>query len=101
MTVDRTHAAGGGFGARTTPGASSVPDGSVGAVGTEAATLKIAIIGPSRPAGDSAAEHTTSLANHLAEAGYEVSLVTWVGLTPSGPKPARGTEPSGLPDGRT
>ncbi|MEO7132117.1 MAG: glycosyltransferase, partial [Dermatophilaceae bacterium] len=57
------------------------------------------IIGPSRPAGDSAAEHTTSLAHHLAEAGYEVSLVTWVGLAPSGPKPARGTEPSDLPDG--
>lgn len=50
---------------------------------TGGAALRLAIIGPGQSRTDPAA-HTTSLAHHLAQAGHDVTLVTW-----SSPFPGR------------
>ena len=41
------------------------------------AALKLAIVGPSRPDQGSVAAHTTVLAHRLAQAGHDVTLVSW------------------------
>ncbi|HEY8822945.1 MAG TPA: glycosyltransferase, partial [Dermatophilaceae bacterium] len=48
------------------------------------AALKLAIIGPSHLSRTDVAAHTTTLAHHLAQAGHDVTLVTW-----SSPFPGR------------
>ena len=48
-----------------------------GAEGAGGAALKLAIIGPSHPYQRGVAAHTTTLAHHLAEAGHDVTLVSW------------------------
>ena len=52
--------------------ADSVADGVGGAA------LKLAIIGPSHPHETGMAAHTATLAHHLAQAGHDVTLVSWV-----------------------
>ena len=42
------------------------------------AALKLAIIGPSHPHETGVAAHTTTLAHHLAQAGHDVTLVSWL-----------------------
>ena len=39
--------------------------------------LKLAIVGPAHPDKGDVAAHTTSLAHHLAQAGHDVTLVSW------------------------
>jgi hypothetical protein len=54
------------------------PDPAVGGVdGVGGAALKLAIIGPSHPGESGVAAHTTTLAHHLAQAGHDVTLVSW------------------------
>ena len=47
------------------------------------AALKLAIIGPGHRVTTDAAAHTTTLAHHLAQAGHDVTLVTWSSSFPS------------------
>jgi hypothetical protein len=51
--------------------------------GVGAAALKLAIIGPSHPQQPGVAAHTTTLARHLAQAGHDVTLVSWSHPFPS------------------
>ena len=48
-----------------------------GSAGSGGSALKLAIVGPSRPDQGEVAEHTTALAHHLAQAGHDVTLVSW------------------------
>lgn len=47
------------------------------------ASLKIAIVGPSHPYKGGVAAHTTTLAHELADAGHDVTLVSWSHLYPA------------------
>ena len=53
------------------------------AVSTGSAALRIAIVGPTHPHKGGVAAHTTMLAHHLADAGHDVTLVSWAHLYPS------------------
>src|SRR3954453_2419279 len=53
-------------------------DGSAGS-----AALRLAIVGPTHPHQGGIAAHTTMLAHHLADAGHDVTLVSWAHLHPS------------------
>ncbi|MHB8188112.1 MAG: glycosyltransferase family 4 protein [Dermatophilaceae bacterium] len=48
-----------------------------GSAGVGGSALKLAIVGPSRPDKGDVAAHTTALAHHLAQAGHDVTLVSW------------------------
>lgn len=56
------------------------------------AALKLAIIGPSHPDQAGVAAHTTTLAHHLAQAGHDVTLVSWSQPFPGSRFLVRGSE---------
>ena len=62
------------------------------------ATLTIALVGPTHPFKGGVAAHTTTLAHELAEAGHEVTLVSWSHLYPSALYPGEQSVPPGSPD---
>src|SRR3954447_1810336 len=67
----------------STAGSAAVPDGGAStrpdpSTGTSA--LRIAIVGPTHPHNGGIAAHTTMLAHHLADAGHDVTLVSWTHL---------------------
>lgn len=63
-------------------------------VGAGGAALKLAIIGPSHLDESGVTAHTTTLAHHLAQAGHEVTLVSWSRPFPGLPSILRGGERS-------
>ena len=65
---------------------------------TPAAALKVAVVGPTHPYKGGVAAHTTSLAHELAEAGHDVTLVSWSHLYPSRLYPGEQAVPGGAPD---
>ena len=62
------------------------------------ASLKVALVGPTHPYKGGVAAHTTTLAQELAEAGHEVTLVSWSHLYPSALYPGEQAVPGGSPD---
>ena len=70
--------------------------------------LKVAVVGPTHPYKGGVAAHTTMLAHHLAEAGHDVTLVSWATSTRPGctrasrpcPVARRTCRPSRGPSGR-
>ena len=60
--------------------------------------LRVAIVGPSHPHKGGVAAHTTMLAHHLADAGHDVTLVSWAHLYPSRLHHADATVPDGVPE---
>lgn len=62
------------------------------------AALKVAVVGPTHPYKGGVAAHTTSLAHELAEAGHDVTLVSWSHLYPSKLYPGEQAVPGGAPD---
>ena len=62
------------------------------------ASLKVALVGPTPPYKGGVAAHTTTLAHELAEAGHEVTLVSWSHLYPSALYPGEQAVPGGSPD---
>ena len=70
----------------------------VGAVAASGASLKVALVGPTHPYKGGVASHTTTLAHELAEAGHEVTLVSWSHLYPSALYPGEQAVPGGSPD---
>lgn len=60
--------------------------------------LKVAVIGPTHPYKGGVAAHTTTLAHQLAEAGHDVTLVSWSHLYPSRLYPGEQAVPGGAPD---
>ena len=65
---------------------------------TGSAALRIAIVGPTHPHKGGVAAHTTMLAHHLADAGHDVTLVSWAHLYPSKLHHADATVPDGVPE---
>ncbi len=65
---------------------------------TGEAALRIAVVGPTHPHKGGIAAHTTMLAHHLADAGHEVTLVSWAHLYPSMLHHADATVPDGVPE---
>jgi hypothetical protein len=55
-----------------------------GPAGAAGSALKLAIVGPSHPDTGDVAAHTTNLAHHLAQAGHDVTLVSWSHPLPGG-----------------
>ncbi|WP_231961007.1 glycosyltransferase family 4 protein [Pedococcus dokdonensis] len=55
-------------------------------------------MGPTHPYKGGVAAHTTSLAHELAEAGHDVTLVSWSHLYPSKLYPGEQAVPGGAPD---
>ncbi|GAB3434314.1 hypothetical protein GCM10027517_02240 [Phycicoccus ginsengisoli] len=62
------------------------------------ASLKVAVVGPTHPYKGGVAAHTTSLAHELADAGHDVTLVSWSHLYPSRLYPGEQSVPGGAPD---
>ena len=62
------------------------------------ASLTVALVGPTHPYKGGVAAHTTTLAHELAEAGHEVTLVSWSHLYPSALYPGEQSVPGGSPD---
>lgn len=62
------------------------------------AALRIAIVGPTHPHKGGVAAHTTMLAHHLADAGHDVTLVSWAHLYPSKLHRPDATVPDGVPE---
>ncbi len=62
------------------------------------AALRVAVVGPSHPFKGGIAAHTTTLAHELAEAGHDVTLVSWSHLYPSFLYPGEQSVPPGPPD---
>jgi glycosyltransferase involved in cell wall biosynthesis/SAM-dependent methyltransferase len=62
------------------------------------AALRVAIVGPSHPYKGGVAAHTTALAHELADAGHDVTLVSWSHLYPSFLYPGEQAVPGGAPD---
>src|SRR5689334_1631358 len=60
--------------------------------------LKVAVVGPTHPYKGGVAAHTTTLAHQLAEAGHDVTLVSWAHLYPSRLYPGEQAVPGGTPD---
>ena len=73
--------------------ASAGPDDSTGS-----AALRLAIVGPTHPHKGGVAAHTTMLAHHLADAGHDVTLVSWAHLYPSKLHHADASVPDGVPE---
>ncbi|WP_377643964.1 glycosyltransferase family 4 protein [Oryzobacter terrae] len=72
--------------------------GSAGHTAEPSAQLSIAIVGPTHPFKGGVAAHTTALAHELAEAGHDVTLVSWSHLYPSALYPGEQAVPGGAPD---
>ncbi len=66
--------------------------------GPSHATLRLAVVGPSHPHKGGVAAHTTTLAHELADAGHDVTLVSWSHLYPSALYPGEQAVPGGAPD---
>ncbi|HEX6917502.1 MAG TPA: glycosyltransferase family 4 protein, partial [Phycicoccus sp.] len=62
------------------------------------AALRVAVVGPTHPFKGGVAAHTTTLAHELAEAGHDVTLVSWSHLYPSFLYPGEQAVPGGAPD---
>ena len=62
------------------------------------ATLRLAIVGPARPDKGAAAAHATALAHRLAQAGHDVTLVSWSHPFPGTSSPAERSTPAGTPE---
>lgn len=62
------------------------------------AALKIAVVGPTHPYKGGVAAHTTMVAHELAEAGHDVTLVSWSHLYPSRLYPGEQAVPGGAAD---
>src|SRR6476660_8186047 len=60
--------------------------------------LKVAVVGPTHPYKGGVAAHTTTLAHELAEAGHDVTLVSWSHLYPARLYPGEQAVPGGAPD---
>lgn len=60
--------------------------------------LRVALVGPTHPFKGGVAAHTTSLAHELADAGHEVTLVSWSHLYPAFLYPGEQAVPGGAPD---
>jgi glycosyltransferase involved in cell wall biosynthesis len=60
--------------------------------------LKVAVVGPTHPYKGGVAAHTTTLAHELAEAGHDVTLVSWSHLYPSKLYPGEQAVPGGAAD---
>jgi glycosyltransferase involved in cell wall biosynthesis/SAM-dependent methyltransferase len=65
---------------------------------SSAASLKIAVVGPTHPYKGGVASHTTMLAHELAETGHDVTLVSWSHLYPSKLYPGEQAVPGGAAD---
>ena len=65
---------------------------------TDPSALKVAVVGPTHPYKGGVAAHTTTLAHHLAEAGHDVTLVSWSHLYPSRLYPGEQAVPGGAAD---
>lgn len=63
-----------------------------------AAALRVAVVGPTHPYKGGVTAHTTTLAHQLAEAGHDVTLVSWSHLYPSRLYPGEQAVPGGTPD---
>ncbi|MBM6405927.1 glycosyltransferase family 4 protein [Phycicoccus sp. CSK15P-2] len=68
------------------------------ALGGSDAALRVAVVGPSHPFKGGVASHTTTLAHELADAGHDVTLVSWSHLYPSALYPGEQAVPGGAPD---
>lgn len=68
---------------------------------TGPAALRVAVVGPTHPYKGGVAAHTTTLAHELAEAGHDVTLVSWSHLYPSRLYPGEQAVPGGAPDVET
>ena len=66
--------------------------------GDNSASLRIAVVGPTHPYKGGVASHTTELCHELAEAGHDVTLVSWSSLYPSMLYPGEQAVPGGAPD---
>ncbi len=62
------------------------------------AALRVALVGPTHPFKGGVAAHTTSLAHELADAGHDVTLVSWSHLYPAALYPGEQAVPGGAPD---
>jgi Glycosyltransferase Family 4 len=60
--------------------------------------LTLAIVGPSRPDKGAVAAHTTTLAHHLAQAGHDVTLVSWSHPFPGTTSSAERADPGTTPE---
>ena len=60
--------------------------------------MRVAVVGPTHPYKGGVAAHTTTLAHELAEAGHDVTLVSWSHLYPSRLYPGEQAVPGGAPD---
>lgn len=65
---------------------------------TGSAALRLAVVGPTHPYKGGVAAHTTTLAHQLAEAGHDVTLVSWSHLYPTRLYPGEQAVPGGAPD---
>ena len=65
---------------------------------SSSASLKVAVVGPTHPYKGGVAAHTTTLAHQLAEAGHDVTLVSWSHLYPSRLYPGEQAVPGGSAD---
>ena len=64
----------------------------------DSASLRLAVVGPTHPFKGGVASHTTQLCHELAEAGHDVTLVSWTHLYPSMLYPGEQAVPGGAPD---
>ena len=53
--------------------------------------MKISVVGPAHPYKGGAAQHTTALAHHLAAAGHDVTIESWIAQYPRVLYPGRPT----------
>ncbi len=65
---------------------------------SDSASLRLAVVGPTHPYKGGVASHTTELCHELAEAGHDVTLVSWSHLYPSLLYPGEQAVPDGAPD---
>ncbi|NHA67999.1 glycosyltransferase family 4 protein [Phycicoccus sp. CMS6Z-2] len=60
--------------------------------------MRVALVGPTHPFKGGVAAHTTTLAHELADAGHDVTLVSWSHLYPAVLYPGEQAVPGGAPD---
>jgi glycosyltransferase involved in cell wall biosynthesis len=61
--------------------------------------VRVAVVGPTHPFKGGVAAHTTATAQHLADAGHDVDLVSWSRLYPARLYPGEQTVAGAGPDG--